>query len=498
MENASKYLVWLVALAGIGLGLLLMPQWTVDDAFISYRYGNHLATYGELIWNPGEAPVEGFTGYTLPLLAAIVPAHLHEVCIDLLNYSSLLIILLCFWWAASLLQLSKSARLVLIFLFTVNPLTYLHAHSGLETVMFTMLVMVQVTALLAIFAKGHRSGLGLLLGISGILMGLTRPEGIGLAGLVFGLGMFHADSNVRKRLWLSTGPWLLAMIVFNYWRYQYFGDWFPNTYYAKQASGLYLESSKAFFEFIALFLGLPFGLAWMGHLLKSNSERPQVEKLLQWICLGAFSLFWLGYFRSQLFMNYGGRLFFPLLPPALLFVTVLGDRGWQSIRAGGASRQFKLFRSTLLVGACMYLAVMGLKFISLRGWVLNYRAVMEEEWKPAAAFLQAELAPGSKIICYQDAGWIPYATDFQTVDFGRLNDRFLAHTQANATSAADYFFSVRADAVVMTSYKADQFDYIDEAHAIVTDPRFVRYELKKVFTNGRSYPYTQWVYLLSE
>ena len=494
MGTAKKYLVLLVAFAGIGLGLVLMPQWTVDDAYISYRYGNHLAEFGELIWNPGDAPVEGFTGYTLPLLAAVIPAHLHEVCIDLVNYSSLLIIVLCLWWAARILQLSISARHILILLFAVNPLVYLHAHSGLETMIFTMLLLVHVTALLAFF-RAKKTGLHLvLLASSGILLGLTRPEGIGLAGLLLGLGIFHADSSSRKRLWLALGPWLMAMLAFNFWRYHYFGDWLPNTFYAKQASGLSLESSKAYFEFIALFLGIPFVLGWMGHLLGSSAEQSRVEKLLQNLCLGAFALLFIGYFRSQLFMNYGSRLFFPLLPLGLLFIVVLGDRPLQD----AGQRQFKLFRSTLWVAGLIYLSVMGVKFLSLRGWAMNYRAVMEEEWKPVATFLQDELAPGSTIICYQDAGWIPYATDFRTIDFGRLNDHFLAHGQPNTGSAADYFFGHHADAVVMTSYKADHFDYIEEALAIQADARFVRYELHAVYDNGRGYPYTQWVYLLSE
>jgi len=50
--------------------LYSFPKWTVDDAYITYRYAENLANFGALTWNVGEKPVEGYTGVALPLILA--------------------------------------------------------------------------------------------------------------------------------------------------------------------------------------------------------------------------------------------------------------------------------------------------------------------------------------------------------------------------------------------------------------------------------------------
>ena len=36
------------------LVLASFPEWTIDDAFIYYRYAENLANHGVLTWNVGE------------------------------------------------------------------------------------------------------------------------------------------------------------------------------------------------------------------------------------------------------------------------------------------------------------------------------------------------------------------------------------------------------------------------------------------------------------
>ena len=51
---------------------LNFPRSVVDDAFIFARYSRNLAMDGQLTWNIGEDPVEGYTGILLPLLYALL------------------------------------------------------------------------------------------------------------------------------------------------------------------------------------------------------------------------------------------------------------------------------------------------------------------------------------------------------------------------------------------------------------------------------------------
>ena len=63
-------------------GLCIFPKWTVDDAFITYRYAENLARHGELTWNIGEEPVEGYTGVALPvLLAGLIQTGVQPVAV---------------------------------------------------------------------------------------------------------------------------------------------------------------------------------------------------------------------------------------------------------------------------------------------------------------------------------------------------------------------------------------------------------------------------------
>jgi arabinofuranosyltransferase len=51
--------------------LAVFPKWTVDDAYITFRYANNLVRHGEFTFNVGEDPVEGYTGVLLPLGIAL-------------------------------------------------------------------------------------------------------------------------------------------------------------------------------------------------------------------------------------------------------------------------------------------------------------------------------------------------------------------------------------------------------------------------------------------
>jgi hypothetical protein len=120
---------------------------------------------------------------------------------------------------------------------------------------------------------------------------------------------------------------------------------------------------------------------------------------------------------------------------------------------------------------------------------------VDDEYLPVADLLRERLPSSATLICYQDAGAIPYYTGLRTIDFGRLNDAFLARENPDLKARVDYFFSHHADAVIMTSESGQEYTYLDEALAIRADPRFEQYQLIRVFGNGAEFPYFQWVFL---
>lgn len=58
---------WLVVAAGLGVVLLtgVRAAWffTIDDAYLTFRYTANLAAGHGPVWNVGEDPVEGFTNF---------------------------------------------------------------------------------------------------------------------------------------------------------------------------------------------------------------------------------------------------------------------------------------------------------------------------------------------------------------------------------------------------------------------------------------------------
>ena len=129
----KKYAHWYLVLILIALaGMILFPKLTIDDAFISYRYGKNLVDFGELNWNPGMDPVEGYTGILLPLLAALIL----KFALPLLASIKVLGVL-AFFGAAYLvrcilrqLKVGEPAILVCLGLWTLTPFLYLHSLSN--------------------------------------------------------------------------------------------------------------------------------------------------------------------------------------------------------------------------------------------------------------------------------------------------------------------------------------------------------------------------------
>ena len=67
-----RFSLWvcMLALAHGGVMLVLSPNWTVDDAYITFRYASNLAHHGQRTWNVGQDLIEGYAGVASPILLA--------------------------------------------------------------------------------------------------------------------------------------------------------------------------------------------------------------------------------------------------------------------------------------------------------------------------------------------------------------------------------------------------------------------------------------------
>jgi len=157
-------------------------HWMVDDAFISFRYAENLASGKGLVYNEGER-VEGYTNFLWVILLStckkfgidIVPMSQYLSLI-----SALLIIIILFHLPYLLYEKPPNPifnPISCLFL-AANTTFSLWILSGLESLFFLLFVLSSI----AIYLKNQKS---LYLPVLIALATLTRPEGIMVFGVTF-------------------------------------------------------------------------------------------------------------------------------------------------------------------------------------------------------------------------------------------------------------------------------------------------------------------------
>lgn len=299
-----------------GFSGVLWPAWLSDDAFISFRYAQNLAAGHGLVYNLGER-VEGYTNFLWTILAALVIrlggdvaawSHLAGVALGLAIVLGSYVFTKDVSSPAATGSFAPAVALLTSAIVATSQslLLYTARGAGLETGLFTLLLLVAVWLYLAgPKAKGQRPKAGLLIacGITLALLSMTRPEGILIAGIIgvhalvsdirrqtsdvgrqnaaasVGLGQpapdpSQAAPNVRRlsrglslskatlRPLILAASFLILFLPYFLWRLSYYGDLLPNTFYAKTGGGVQqvlrgLEYAGGF----ALTLGGPLLLA---------------------------------------------------------------------------------------------------------------------------------------------------------------------------------------------------------------------------------------------
>lgn len=217
----------------LGISQAVRLAFVNDDAFISFRYARNLVNGLGLVYNTGER-VEGFTNFLWTLLIALgMKLQLEPVAfsetLGIVFYG--MNILLCS--ALSWRLRTHDTNNYIILPLTAIALSFhrdfaAYATSGLETSMFTFLVSLAYAALLL---QKTRTGL-VCAGVFLVLAMMTRPDGvIFLAGCVAYLLLTNA-APFRSTIVLIL-PSIVLFLPYWLWRFEYFGFFFPNSFYAK-------------------------------------------------------------------------------------------------------------------------------------------------------------------------------------------------------------------------------------------------------------------------
>lgn len=247
---------------GVGVAWLLWRTLTrmaaawgfvTDDAYITLRYAQHLLAGEGLVWNVGEAPVEGYSNFLYVLIAAGFGAldAVDVVPLELLGGAGLLATGYLQWAIARRFVRALPALLPFA-IYTLQRGALWWSVSGLETGAYAAIACAVVLAGLrglgyARVELGAQEPIGVnrgplaprWFGLAGglcVVASLLRPEGPLLALAVVvgavvqrgrdGPGAAAAYGRAAASFALVFGP---AMVLLFAWRGAYFGELLPNT-----------------------------------------------------------------------------------------------------------------------------------------------------------------------------------------------------------------------------------------------------------------------------
>lgn len=256
----------LLALAGLWMAAISVnkPVHPAEDAAMLMRYSQHLAQGHGIVWNIGQPPVDGATDFLfMAFLAGLyaLGGGLESTVLWVGGIAHVAAVLLVYfgirrYFKGGALTASISA----IFLLFGPGLRYVEASFG--TTFFALFVCLSWLTAQSAMEKPESTRRAFIFALSSLFMGLTRPEGVLIAGFMLLAILVKLGWQKSGRvLSIFTGVFLVMGGAYFLWRWSYFGYPLPNPFYKKGGGSLYSgslqEAWKALFE-----LSFPFWLIY--------------------------------------------------------------------------------------------------------------------------------------------------------------------------------------------------------------------------------------------
>ncbi len=469
------------ALVVFALLALRLAPFVPDDSFITYRYAANLAGGAGLRFNPGDAPLEGYSNFLwIVLLAAAAGLDFDLVAAGALLgglFGGLGVVVL--WALLRRRGLSGWHLAVPVGLLAAAGPLLLYAVSGMETTLFACLLLLLLLVAERLLAR-PAAAWGLALGGAGSLAALTRPEGVlALPVVAICLAVFEWRSAPERRraVWraLAVATLIFAATqgAYHLWRVTYFDAFWPTPFIAKGASDgatidMWLANFTQFFTrqthyylplgyyYAAIALPAAVGALWAGR----RGERRPVE----WTALV------LALILAAVYLNFvdwmpGMRYYAPLIGLLLIPLAALGP-AWRNPDErdgrGPGDAPYLMLGATLALFSLAMLA--GLRLDSSRLQASTEASLI------ALGHWLADTMPPDTVLAMSDVGATPYYSGLHTVDINpaSLTDRMIA---AEGWSA-DYFFAVDPDVVILTAFSLIEPAFYGDHRALYDQSRF--------------------------
>lgn len=397
----------LAAAAGVAIVLAIgiWATWsiTIDDAFITYRYALHAAGGAGPTWNPGSDPVEGFTNFAW--MAWHVPFAALGVPLPVVSKLTSAVCAAATAWMLLREPTSRTGKVTAVGAYLLFLPTYVHVVAGLETAAFALVllraVVLGVRVLRGVAVRAWELPALLLVG------GMLRPEGA--VAVAPALAVWVWAHRAERRTWAWTAAAGVLGALYFLWRWSYYGQLLPNTFYVKFG---HLAAGQRWLEVTTAAL-LPLIVLAASLALRRESWRPGVL-----IC-ATVGLTYVTYALSGPSMDYLHRFAFHAVPALCL-------------AAGFALDPVVPRRLAAVVGAVAvgWTALAGVTANDARV-IVNYGVDLGRAHAVIGKGLaDADLPAPARTLATSDAGAIPYYSDWRAIDYIGLNDEAIARGAA--------------------------------------------------------------------
>lgn len=392
-----------------------------DDALISLRYAENLATGHGLVWNPGER-VEGYTNFLWTLILAAVhklPLSQGHVCL-VIQILGIPLLWACLW---ATVRLGEICRLLPVSACCAVTLTALHYNLmyfgllGMETALLTVLI----TCGLMATALNVQRRVGRLQSVPWFALAvLCRLDAVVVIAVAYGMELLCARSG-RWRTILAGMLVVATLAGQTFWRHSYYGEWLPNTYYLK-ATGWPLGERLITGLNQSMWIGLAFGLPLL--LALATLLRPHRQFVL---LLAAFG----GLFAYHIYVGGDAWPLNRFVIPASIGLFVAAAQGMHIVyqtMIATRSRRSSLALRAALVGLCL----LGLDGVHAEHLLLIEPPQTVPENAMNARYVRAiqQVATSDASVAVIYAGLVPYFTRLTSYDLYGKCDPHIARLPA--------------------------------------------------------------------
>ena len=245
---------------------------------------------------------------------------------------------------------------------------------------------------------------------------MTRPEAVLIAAITLTASfVFHKSLKTSLTILIAC---CVVYIPYFLWRWQYYGDLLPNTYYAKLGTPITKRFSDGIYYFHTFLRSAPWILllsivCWMFTLVKQTGHRTNSWKYMTVVSIVMTGyVIWIGGDHMPAY-----RFWVPLIPVYAWFIAHAGTSGTPS---SNTSLQMLLPVIVIFLGLAQFLAP-------------DERMLNAQRPDPAAAvgkqvgkFISQSFPEGT-LIATNSAGAVAYfAPNHDFIDMLGLNDRVIA------------------------------------------------------------------------